>query len=93
MSTTKSGGSTRLGRDSESKRLGIKITQGQKARVGMIIVRQRGSAFVAGKNTKKGSDDTIYAMKEGVVKFSPKSKILYDGSKKTIKSVSIIAKK
>jgi len=93
MSTTKSGGSTRLGRDSESKRLGIKITQGQKAKVGMIIVRQRGSAFIAGRNVKKGGDDTIYAMKDGVVKFTQKSKLLFNGTKKTVKSVSVESKK
>lgn len=89
MSTTKSGGSTKLGRDSESKRLGIKITQGEKAKAGMIIVRQRGSKFVAGPNTKKGGDDTIYAMKEGKVKFTSKSKKHFNGSRKIIKSVSV----
>ena len=79
MSKTKQGGSSRLGRDSAAQRLGIKISAGQIAKVGMIIVRQRGTRYLLGKNVKKGSDDTIYAMKNGTVKFSSKTKKLYDG--------------
>ena len=89
MSKTKQGGSSRLGRDSLAKRLGIKITAGQKARSGMIIIRQRGSKFVAGENTQKGADDTIYAMRNGVVSFTQKAKKHFDGSKKIVKIVSI----
>jgi large subunit ribosomal protein L27 len=89
MSKTKQGGSSRLGRDSASKRLGIKLYDGQKAKVGMIIIRQRGSQYLAGKNVKRGSDDTLYAMKEGTVIFSTKTKRLYNGTKRTAGVVSV----
>lgn len=89
MSKTKQGGSSRLGRDSAAQRLGIKVSAGEKVRTGMIIIRQRGSKYLAGKNVKKGSDDTIYAMKDGVVSFSSKSKKLFDGSRRQAKVVSV----
>lgn len=89
MAKTKQGGSSRLGRDSQSQRLGIKLFDGQKVKVGMIIVRQRGSKILAGKNVRKGSDDTIYAMKNGVVKFSSKNKKLYNGISRSAKIVSV----
>lgn len=89
MSTSKSTGSSRLGRDSRSQRLGIKIYAGQAAKIGSIIVRQRGSRYVAGKNVRKGSDDTLYAIKTGSVNFSTKLKKLFDGSKREIKVVNV----
>jgi large subunit ribosomal protein L27 len=89
MSKTKQGGSSRLGRDSASQRLGIKIYDGQKVRVGMIIVRQRGTRYLLGKNVRKGSDDTIYAMKDGVVKFSSKMKKLFNGTSRAARVVSV----
>jgi len=89
MSKTKQGGSSRLGRDSMSQRLGIKISQGETAKTGMIIIRQRGSKYLAGQNVKKGADDTLYAMHDGVVRFSSKSKKVYDGSKRLAKVVSV----
>ena len=89
MSKTKQGGSSRLGRDSAAQRLGIKVNAGQKVKTGMIIVRQRGTRYLLGKNVKKGSDDTIYAMKEGIVKFSSKTKKSFDGSLRTAKIVSV----
>jgi len=93
MAKTKQGGSSRLGRDSAAQRLGIKISAGQKVRTGMIIVRQRGTKYLLGKNVKKGSDDTIYAMKDGLVRLSSKSKKLFDGSRRTAKMVSVESKK
>jgi len=90
MSKTKAGGSTRLGRDSAAQRLGIKAYAGEKVKIGMIIVRQRGTKYLLGKNVKKGSDDTIYAMKDGVVSFTTKSKKLFDGSQRLAKVVSVI---
>ncbi len=78
-----------MGRDSAAQRLGIKISAGQKVKIGMIIVRQRGTKYLLGKNVKKGSDDTIYAMKDGVVKFSSKSKKLFNGSRRIAKVVSV----
>ena len=89
MSKTKQGGSSRLGRDSAAQRLGIKISAGQEVKIGMIIVRQRGTKYLLGKNVKKGSDDTIYAMKDGVVKFSSKSKKLFNGARRIAKVVSV----
>lgn len=70
MAHTKAKGTSKLGRDSRSKRLGVKVFGGQKIKAGEIIVRQRGSKFFAGFGVAMGSDDTIYAKKEGVVKFS-----------------------
>lgn len=89
MSKTKQGGSSRLGRESASQRLGIKAHDGEKIKIGQIIIRQRGSKYLAGKNVKMGSDNTIYAMKDGVVKFTSKTKKLYDGSLKSSKAVSV----
>jgi large subunit ribosomal protein L27 len=89
MSKTKQGGSTRLGRDSASQRLGIKVSAGEKIKTGMIIIRQRGTKYLLGKNVKKGSDDTIYAMKDGFVKFSSKSKKLFNGARRKAKVVSV----
>lgn len=89
MATSKSAGSSRLGRDSRSQRLGIKISGGQFAKIGMIIVRQRGTKYLAGKNVKRGSDDTLYAVKAGVVRFVTKSKKLFDGSRRLAKVVSV----
>ncbi len=89
MSTSKQGGSSRLGRDSAAQRLGIKISSGQEVKVGMIIVRQRGTKYLLGKNVKIGSDDTIYAMKDGIVEFSSTTKKLYDGTRRAAKVVSV----
>ena len=62
-------GSTRNGRDSESKRLGLKLSDGQFAKAGAIIYRQRGTKIYPGVNTKKGGDDTIFATASGIVKY------------------------
>ncbi len=69
MSKTKGGGSTRNGRDSESKRLGVKVFDGTAVKPGAIIMRQRGTKFHAGANVKRGGDDTLFATAEGKVKF------------------------
>jgi large subunit ribosomal protein L27 len=89
MSKTKQGGSSKLGRDSASKRLGVKAYDGEKVKIGMIIIRQRGTRYLVGKNVKMGSDNTIYALKDGTVKFSSTSKKLFDGSRKLAKIVSV----
>lgn len=93
MSKTKQGGSSRLGRDSAAQRLGIKVSSGEEIKTGMIIIRQRGTKYLLGKNVKKGSDDTIYAMKDGVVSFASKSKKLFNGKRRMAKVVSVVAKK
>ncbi len=69
MAHKKSGGSAKNGRDSKSKRLGIKRFSGQRIKAGSIIVRQRGTKFKPGKNVGLGSDYTIFALKDGVVSF------------------------
>ena len=74
MAHKKAGGSTRNGRDSESKRLGVKIYGSQAIIPGNIIVRQRGTEFHAGKNVGMGKDHTLFAKAEGVVKFEVKGK-------------------
>lgn len=89
MAKTKAAGSTKLGRDSEAKRLGVKVFQGQAIKPGMIIVRQRGTKFLPGKNVKRGSDDTLYAMKEGVVRFATKRKRNFDESQRKVKVVNV----
>lgn len=65
----KGGGSTKNGRDSNAKRLGVKRTDGQEVLAGSIIVRQRGTAIHAGNNVGMGSDNTLFALIDGVVKF------------------------
>ena len=69
MSKTKGGGSTRNGRDSNAQRLGVKLFDGQVAKAGAIIVRQRGTKFHPGENVGRGGDDTLFATAEGKVKF------------------------
>ena len=72
MAHKKAGGSTPNGRDSESKRLGVKLFGGQAAKAGSIIVRQRGTRFHAGSNVKVGRDHTLFATADGVVTFEVK---------------------
>ena len=69
MAHKKGVGSSRNGRDSESKRLGVKIYDGQVIRAGNIIIRQRGTRIHPGLNVGKGKDDTLFATSDGVVKF------------------------
>jgi large subunit ribosomal protein L27 len=69
MSKTKGGGSTRNGRDSQSKRLGVKRFDGQVVTAGSIIVRQRGTRIHPGENVGRGGDDTLFATADGRVKF------------------------
>ena len=89
MAHRKAGGSTQLGRDSISKRLGVKIYGGQKVESGQIIVRQRGTKFRVGKNVKRGEDDTLFAMKNGVVRFVAKKIRLFTGKLQERKFVSV----
>ncbi len=72
MAHKKAGGSTRNGRDSEGKRLGVKKFGGQQVKAGNIIVRQRGNTFHAGSNVGTGRDYTLYASEDGVVNFAVK---------------------
>ena len=89
MAKTKAAGATKLGRDSRPKYLGIKLSDGQKAKNGSIIIRQRGTKFVAGKNVRRGGDDSLYALKEGVVRFKTKKKEGFNNSQRTVKVVNV----
>ncbi len=89
MATTKSAGTTKTGRDSQPKYLGVKLFGGETAKVGSIIVRQRGTKFFPGKNVKKGDDDTLYSLKDGIVSFSAKRKKRFDGKQRTVKVVNV----
>lgn len=72
MAHKKAGGSTRNGRDSQAKRLGVKVYGGQQILAGGIIIRQRGTQFYAGENVGMGRDHTLFATADGVVKFVTK---------------------
>lgn len=91
MAHTKAIGSTQLGRDSQPKYLGVKLYDGQIAKVGNIIVRQRGTKFVPGDGVRLGHDYTIYAAIVGKVKFTTKKRKLYNGQKRLVKVVNIVA--
>jgi len=89
MAKTKAAGATKLGRDSLPKYLGVKLFAGEIAKVGQILVRQRGTKFLAGKNVRRGEDDTLYASKAGKVHFTSKRKKRFDGSQRIVKIVNI----
>lgn len=90
MAHTKSGGSTKLGKDSSAQYLGIKLYAGEKAKTGSIIVRQRGTKFVPGKNVRRGKDDSLYAVKPGTVKFETKTKTNFNRKKRQVKLVEVV---
>jgi large subunit ribosomal protein L27 len=92
MSHKKAGGSTRLGRDSQPQYLGAKVGDGEKVKAGAVIMRQRGTRIHPGKNVKKGTDDTLFALVPGVVKFTQRKRIRFDGKLKLTKFVSVITK-
>lgn len=92
MATTKSAGATKLGRDSNPKYLGVKLFAGQLVRSGMVIIRQRGTKFLPGKNVKRGSDDTLYAVKSGVVEFKNRRIKLFNNSQRLAKVVNVVEK-
>ncbi len=93
MAHKKAGGSTALGRDSQSKRLGIKLFGGQQAKIGNIIVKQRGTKWHPGKNVRIGGDDSIYAVATGTVKFTSKKVKGFDGSLHLRKFVHVLPTK
>jgi large subunit ribosomal protein L27 len=74
MAHKKAGGSARNGRDSHSKRLGVKQYGGQQVKAGSILVRQRGTPFKPGSNVGRGKDDTLFARIAGIVRFEGKGK-------------------
>jgi large subunit ribosomal protein L27 len=80
MAHKKSAGTTKNGRDSNPKYLGIKVTPGAAARVGAVLVRQRGTDILPGKNVGMGKDHTLFALKDGVVDLKYKRKTHFDNS-------------
>ena len=91
MAHRKAGGSAKNLRDSNPKYLGIKLADGQKAQKGAIIVRQRGTKFVAGENVDTGKDHTLFALADGTVKFSTVRKTKFTGHGTTRKKVDVIS--
>jgi len=79
MAHRKAGGTAKNLRDSNPKYLGTKLADGQKAQTGSVIIRQRGTVILAGKNVSIGKDHTLFALKPGIVKFGIKRKINFNG--------------
>ncbi|MCH7492541.1 50S ribosomal protein L27 [Patescibacteria group bacterium] len=90
MAHVKGTGTTSLGRDSSGQRLGVKLFGGQFAKIGSIIVRQRGTKFRPGKNVRRGSDYTLFAIQEGLVSFNKKKILQFNGKLKTASFVNVI---
>lgn len=87
MAHTKSSGSAKYGRDSQPKYLGIKRQDGERVKIGDILIRQRGTKYLAGNGVKTGKDDTIFSMLNGLVKFTSKRKTRFDG---TIRRATVV---
>lgn len=90
MAHTKSGGSTALGRDSQSKRLGVKRFGGQVVRAGEVLLRQRGTKFRAGANVRRGADDTLYAAVPGKIVFLTRTVIRWNGKRHQRKILTVV---
>lgn len=90
MSTTKSSGSSKLGRDSRPKYLGVKITDGTSAKAGQILIRQRGTSFYPGKNVRRAKDDTLFALLDGIVRFTTRKKRNFDRSQRIVKVINVL---
>jgi large subunit ribosomal protein L27 len=90
MAHRKAEGSTKNGRDSNPKHLGVKINHGQRIYTGQIIMRQRGTTVLPGKNVGTGKDYTLFATKDGVVQFSSKRKVGFNNEVLRKKVVSVL---
>jgi large subunit ribosomal protein L27 len=90
MAHKKAAGVTRLGRDSASQRLGVKLGDGQFAKSGNIIIRQRGTRYYAGKNVQMGVDHTLFSVVNGLVKFTNKTMKKFDGRTAKVKVVNVV---
>lgn len=89
MAHRKAGGTARNLKDSNPKYLGTKLYAGQKTKAGSIIIRQRGTVIMAGRNVKVATDHTLFALKEGTVSFANKRKTHFDGTHSTKKIVHV----
>lgn len=90
MAHVKAGGTTKNLRDSGPQYRGVKLHDGQTAKAGAIIVRQKGIKILAGKNVAVGKDNTLFSLKDGIVKFTEKRKIAYDGNSSRRKVANVI---
>jgi len=90
MAHKKAGGSTKNLRDSNPKYLGTKLYDGEEAKAGSIIVRQRGTRILPGKHVGLGKDHTLFALKAGKIKFANKRKTNFDGNSRVLKIVHIV---
>lgn len=90
MAHTKSLGTSKNLRESAAQRLGVKKQNGEPINAGQIIIRQRGTRYIPGKNVRVGSDDTLYAATNGKVKFQSSKKTKFDGNIRYIKIVSVV---
>lgn len=90
MAHKKSAGTTKNGRDSNPKYLGVKITEGDVAQAGSVLIRQRGTDVIAGKNVGMGKDHTLYAITAGTVKFGTKRKTDFDNRTSVKKVVHVV---
>lgn len=91
MAHTKSLGTSKNLRESAAKRLGVKKQDGEPINAGQIIIRQRGTRYIPGKNVRRGADDTLYAATNGKVKFRSSKKTKFDGNIRYIKVVEVMA--
>lgn len=89
MSTKKAGGTVKNGRDSNPNFLGVKLNDGQNAKSGSIIIRQRGTKFIPGRNVGMGKDHTLFALKEGKVSIENKRKRSFNNRVVSRKMVSV----
>jgi large subunit ribosomal protein L27 len=92
MAHTKALGSTKLGRDSESKRLGIKKNHGEAVKPGQILLRQRGSKYIAGVNVTRAGDDTLYSRINGVVNYFKTKKVRFNSKTRYVTGVKVLPK-
>ena len=90
MAHRKAGGSAKNLRDSNPQYLGIKLYDGEAAKVGAVIVRQRGTKIIAGKNVGVGKDHTLFALSDGKVHYGSRRKTRYDGKSVTKRMVSVV---
>ena len=92
MASKKAGGTAKNLTDSNAKFLGVKLYAGEKAKTGAVIVRQRGTRMIAGKNVGMGKDHTLFALQDGIVSFRNVRKTGFDGQKKTHPAVDVLKK-
>ncbi|MEK7461379.1 MAG: 50S ribosomal protein L27 [Patescibacteria group bacterium] len=89
MAHIKAKGGTKLGRDSQAQRLGVKIYGGQAVKAGNVIIRQRGTSFHPGVNARRGKDDTIFALIDGTVRFSRTTRVKFTGQAAAVRLVHV----